>query len=329
MSRNNCFDLLRLLAAIMVVVYHHAGFMRIKIFNPSDYLPLESIWVQIFITISGFLVTKSFMTSKGFDQYLFKRCLRIFPALILCSFVVVYFILPFWESNPFGFVFSYKTLYSFVNMAMMHGINISGVESPYGFQTIVNPPLWTLPYEFMLYIILGVIMLVHRGLATPVIALFVILFLVSGFHESFKNAYFYSVNYLALMKFGINFFVGSIMFLTFSIWNNKKHKAFIAIISILILFYLSGNKFDLDIVGRMALAALTIVIGVSFAFKYTSGKFDISYGVYIWGWPIQAVIVQCFDLSFYYSLSLSLLVIFIVSFISRSTVEEYFLKKKN
>ncbi|MGM8553984.1 acyltransferase family protein [Enterobacter hormaechei subsp. steigerwaltii] len=328
MSRNNCFDFLRLFAAVMVVVYHHAGFMRVKIFNPSDYLPLESIWVQIFITISGFLVTKSFMTSKGFDQYIFKRCLRIFPALIICSFVVVYFILPFWESSPFGFIFSYKTFYSFVNMSMMHGINISGVESPYGFQTIVNPPLWTLPYEFVLYIILGVTMLIHRGLIAPVISLFVIIFIVSGFPDAFKNAYFYSINYLALMKFGINFFVGSIMFLTFSVWNNKKHKAFIALISLLILFYLSGNKFDLDVVGRIALAALTIVVGVSFAFKYTSGKFDISYGVYIWGWPIQAVVIQSFDLGFTTSLFIALSVTFAVAFISRVTVEEYFLKKK-
>ncbi|OWF83335.1 hypothetical protein B4907_11425 [Yersinia kristensenii] len=153
MSRNNCFDFLRLFAAVMVVVYHHAGFMKYPLIGPGQFLPLESIWVQIFITISGFLVTKSFITSRGFDQYMVKRCLRIFPAVTLCSFVVVYFFIPWWESDPFVFITSHSTFKGFVNMSMLHGINIPGVQNPYGLRTHVNPPLWTLPYEFsfMLY----------------------------------------------------------------------------------------------------------------------------------------------------------------------------------
>ncbi|OWF83336.1 hypothetical protein B4907_11430 [Yersinia kristensenii] len=154
------------------------------------------------------------------------------------------------------------------------------------------------------------------------------LILASGFSGAFKDSYFYSTNYLALMKFGINFFVGSIMFMTISQWNTKKYKITLAIVSILCMYYLSENKADIDTVGRMALSVLTIVIGVSFSISFASGKFDISYGVYIWGWPIQAMIVSLTTLSFWPSLIISLFITCVIAMISRVTVEEYFLRKK-
>lgn len=328
MNRNNCFDLLRLFAAVMVVVYHHAGFMKYHLESPGQWFPLDSIWVQMFISISGYLVTKSFITSNGFDQYMVKRCLRIFPAIFLCSFVVIYAIVPFWESNAIEFISSGKTFKSFVNMSLLHGINVGNAETPYGFKTLVNPPLWTLPYEFFLYICLGLLLSINRTWITPAIMIAVSIVLCAGYSETLKNSYFYGMQYWTFLRLGMNFYVGSLMFMTVNTWSGNKYKLTLAIVCAVILYCLSGNVGDVDILGRMALSVLTILAGVTFSTGFGSGKFDISYGVYIWSWPIQAVIVSTVKIDFWYSLLLSLSIIFIVSFISRNLFEERFLRMK-
>lgn len=328
MSRNNCFDLLRLFAAVMVVVYHHAGFMKFPLENPGQWFPLDSIWVQMFISISGYLVTKSFITSKGFDQYMVKRCLRIFPAIFLCSFLVIYVIVPFWEKDVIGFITSEKTFKSFLNMALLHGINVGHAENPYGLRTLVNPPLWTLAYEFLLYICLGILMSINRTWISPAIMIALSIILCAGYADSLKNSYFYGVQYWTFLRLGINFYVGSLMFLTVDKWGGDKYKLTLASVCILVLYYLSGNVADVDMLGRVALSVLTILAGVTFATGIGSGKFDISYGVYIWSWPVQAVVVSMIKIDFWYSLALSLLIIFVISFLSRNLFEERFLKLK-
>ncbi|XHA15327.1 acyltransferase family protein [Citrobacter farmeri] len=328
MSRNNSFDLLRLFAAVMVVVYHHAGFMKHPLVNPGSWFPLDSIWVQMFISISGYLVTKSFITSRGFDQYMVKRCLRIFPAIILCSFVVIYILVPFWESNVIAYQTSEKTFKSFINMSLLHGINVGHAESPYGLRTLVNPPLWTLAYEFFLYICLGLIMSINRTWVAPAIMLSLSIILCDGFSDSLKNSYFYGVQYWTFLRLGMNFYVGSLMFLTVDKWGSSRYKLTMAIACVIILYCLSGNTADVDILGRMAFSVLTILFGVTFATGFGSGKYEISYGVYIWSWPIQAIVVSTFKIDFWYSLGLSLIIISLISFVSRNYVEERFLKMK-
>lgn len=328
MSRNNCFDFLRLFAAVMVVVYHHAGFMKYHLESPGQWFPLDSIWVQMFISISGYLVTKSFITSNGFDQYMVKRCLRIFPAIIACSFIVIYVVIPFWESDVYSFLTSEKTFKSFINMSMLHGINVGNAENPYGLRTLVNPPLWTLAYEFLLYICLGLVMSINRTWVGPAVMLAFSIILCAGFSENLKNSYFYGVQYWTFLRLGMNFYVGSLLFLTVDKWNGSRYKICMAISCIIILYCLSGNVSDVDILGRIALSVITILAGVTFKTNIGSGKYDVSYGVYIWSWPVQAVIVSTLNVNFWLSLIISLFVIFVISFISRNLLEDKFLRMK-
>ena len=74
------FDLMRLLAALLVVVSHTfplSGQPPLRIVGVED---LGALGVSIFFVISGYLVTGSYRRDPR--SYLIKRLLRIEPGLI-------------------------------------------------------------------------------------------------------------------------------------------------------------------------------------------------------------------------------------------------------
>ena len=109
-SRENNFDLLRLVAALLVLYGH--SFIMVEVAYPaplstwiSDLSPWKDDWedlaVNIFFVISGFLITASYIQTQNFLSYIKKRVIRIYPAAVvsitLCV-VLLYF------TSPVGFV---------------------------------------------------------------------------------------------------------------------------------------------------------------------------------------------------------------------------------
>ena len=87
-SRDNNFDLIRLLAAFQVVLFHIHD--RLSLELPSMFYMLRNFkGVSIFFTISGFLITYSFLKNKNVMKYGWNRMLRIYPALICLTFVTI------------------------------------------------------------------------------------------------------------------------------------------------------------------------------------------------------------------------------------------------
>uniref|UniRef100_UPI0037CA472E acyltransferase family protein n=1 Tax=Phenylobacterium sp. TaxID=1871053 RepID=UPI0037CA472E len=91
------FDLMRLIAALLVVVSHTyplAGQAPVRIWGVED---LGALGVSIFFVISGYLVTGSYQRDP--KSYLLKRLLRIEPGLI-ASLVVTVVALGFFTTAP-------------------------------------------------------------------------------------------------------------------------------------------------------------------------------------------------------------------------------------
>lgn len=85
MQRKNSFDLLRLMAASMVIFSHSFPLAGQDSNEPiqrfTSYGSLGGIAVDIFFIISGYLVADSYLRGNGPLCFIFKRCLRLFPAL--------------------------------------------------------------------------------------------------------------------------------------------------------------------------------------------------------------------------------------------------------
>ena len=107
-SRNNNFDLIRLLAALQVLIWHGAVHLDVfdKIYGLLNVL-FQLPGVPIFFTISGFLITHSLERSNfQLKKYFQNRALRIYPALWVCIYHNFHFI-AFLQSSFYNKRFYY------------------------------------------------------------------------------------------------------------------------------------------------------------------------------------------------------------------------------
>ncbi len=157
-GRANNFQLLRFLAASMVVFFH--------CFALTDHWTEEPLWritrdwnfgalgVQIFFVISGFLVTQSWQQRGRLVPFLAARILRIYPGLILATaFTVVLAGL----SSPLAwsaFLGDPQTLDFVWHTALGWELRdkLPGAFATNPFPGSVNGSLWSLPLELRLYL---------------------------------------------------------------------------------------------------------------------------------------------------------------------------------
>ena len=164
MDRHNNFDLLRLLAALSVIFSH--AFLLAE--NSQDHDPLMIltggqtilglVGVFTFFTISGYLISQSFEATPSPWVFLAKRALRIFPGLLACLAVCVFAIGPAVTSLPLSEYFSRPETYLFFARNAVLDINYNRLPGVLFWQGniggIVNGPLWSLPSEALLYLML-------------------------------------------------------------------------------------------------------------------------------------------------------------------------------
>jgi peptidoglycan/LPS O-acetylase OafA/YrhL len=163
---NNNFDLLRLLAALLVFVSHGLGIRGIteihwfKQVTGTRFL-ISEFGLFIFFGMSGLLVCRSLVMSCSARQFLKNRFLRIWPALFFCTVVTVVVSGILFTTLPLSAFFTDgQTLnYFFRNISMLSSSHwLPGVFN----NTAVNPSIWTIPIEVRLYILLLLVWLVAR-----------------------------------------------------------------------------------------------------------------------------------------------------------------------
>lgn len=170
-GRDNAFGLLRLILASFVIVDHAfplGGFGEDPMWRWSQgQESIGGICVAGFFVLSGYLITRSAQRADLL-QYLWRRCLRIFPAfwgaLILAAFVVgpvVYALAHGSVAGYFTTAFPGPFTYLGRNWTLeidQYGLLDVYARTPYGHQvgwSILNGSLWTLIYEWKCYLIVG------------------------------------------------------------------------------------------------------------------------------------------------------------------------------
>ena len=304
----NSFDMVRLLAALAVVVGHFYPMA-----GRGD--PLDGWWgtdedlggfaVLIFFGISGYLITESVLNGASARFYAASRLLRIYPALLVCLVICIiagifltnadlreYFTtqtFQFFAGNLFPFFWQEQRALPAVFVPPWNAM---------------NGPLWTIKYELACYIVVfGVFILPHRlrrygfvalcGAAVciwlaPVDAWQIIppntadnrVLRFEYFNMGFFR-YYVAIFFLAAVArivvanspsrwFGIFFFIGCVLVLL--------HGTSIGVLAVLTTVALAG-----------------VCVGASSLF-YFNGKYrttfgDLSYATYLYGWPISLACV--------------------------------------
>lgn len=258
------FDLMRLIAALLVVVSHTfplAGEAPLLIRGVED---LGALGVSIFFVISGFLVTASYRRDP--KTYLAKRILRIEPGLI-ASLVVTVALLAFVTTAPAAEYWRGAVMYVVRNALLYPATyELPGVFEAAPMAGVVNGVLWTLRLEFTFYLVLMLTRakpaLIYGLLVLCTSVWLAMTFLTPDWADE-RSA---RIAFLAARN-GMLFFAGAALQLRggqVPLW----------------LGVASAAAFPL--IGPLALP--TAVLGLARPGKLPA---DLSYGVYIYAFPVQ------------------------------------------
>ena len=335
--KDNNFDFLRLLFALLVVISHsyplsganESGQWICQI--TGNQMSYASIGLNGFFVISGYFIYKSLERSISLTEYYFKRFLRLFPGLLVLILITL-FLVPFvYESNvPFYLNSQYYTYLPF-NLSL-YGFQ-SGIKGIFdtNFYHAINGSLWTIRYEFSLYIALSVLFFFRSKTKIIVFLLSIIFFIFyisfNFFIDRLGNASVLGMLGWEILNLGTFFIMGSLL-ASLRI-EGYKYMYFVFVIALLILLIsIFFNKYIL--VKHFVFPFIILFIGFkALPFFSTFGKYgDPSYGIYIYSFPIQQTLVFFFKLKTYELMFYSVIISIVLGYLSWHLIEKKALKFK-
>lgn len=293
MSRQNSFDFLRLLGALLVFFSHQYALQGRAEPMFLELTTLGGLGVAIFFTISGYLITISWQRDPHLPRYMSKRLLRIMPGLIVAVAFCALVLGPLLSSLSLGNYFGHPDLRAyFWNLLFFPVYALPGVFTANPHPHAVNGSLWTLPFEFSLYFIILLVLIIPNRFRRHLIMLFLVLLMgVSG-------VYIFSIESNPVVLYGNDlrfflilapyFFVGSLVASCKMEWVLDIRWAATLLC---ILFFLPG--FFLKIISLFAMPYIILSVGLTnIPFLARVGRFgDFSYGLYIYAFPMQQLAI--------------------------------------
>ncbi|WP_332682225.1 acyltransferase family protein [Bosea sp. (in: a-proteobacteria)] len=295
-ARHNHFGLLRLLLALAVVVSHALSVTTGRVEDEplalSTGFTLGEHAVNGFFAVSGFLVTMSY-EQRGWRDYVIARSLRIAPGLIAATLVVSLLLgsaltrldLSAYLSDPRLWRFISGTLTSFKSAAPLPGV-FEDNPLPFPMGTV-----WTLKYETLCY--LGVLvaglsgLLLQRRLA---LAIWVALVVATVAREVVAPDGPKGVE--TALRLPLLFLTGGLIYL----WRERVPLSLaglgVALVVTALLLPTPFYKAALYLVT--AWGVLVLALAPALARWHSDPPADLSYGVYLYGWPVQQAFVAVF-----------------------------------
>lgn len=308
MHKNN-FDFLRLLFATLVLITHSYTLSGVP---ENDFLTqwthgqinCSSLGVKGFFIISGFLIFQSVIRSRNWFDYMVRRILRIYPAYIVVMIVAV--ILCWWLtdlSTQQYFADPSVRSYVFQNLAMFlplhYQIDNVFAHNPYPFA--INGSIWTIPYEFLFYIILSAAFIIKRHtklLTAAAIVLYVGLFLITLRYEDVAPYYIPKDTFEIhmLLHQALCFFGGAAL-AAISI-HQFRYKSLLLLVAIVACgIVIATHQFYF---AQFLLLPVIIIIIGTYATKGIAGLNkkigDFSYGIYLYGFIVQQTLVHFYKM---------------------------------
>lgn len=324
--RANCFDLIRHFAALLVLYSHHYTFSGKPEPVIAGWNSLGFLGLVMFFAISGYFMPASYTTSGNFMGFMAKRCRRIFPGMIVCAFLTIYVVCAaFGTGSAWAYIVSPAALQAFAAMVALKFQGSPGVFTDFIYPEAVNGSLWTLPIEFACYLLLGAALTFSNSMRT-LLALFIgCVGATLAIGHTHLEASFYSVSVVYLALLGIAFSGGALLSATQARW--WPYRALMGLTSLALPLVFQGSP-DLLVVGLVCFTVLTVVIGVSFKDRLIRGRFDLSYGIYIYAFPIQQLVINRVTNDFWPSMAVSTVLTVAAGYLSFRYVENPFLRRK-
>lgn len=291
-GRNNNLDMIRFIAAVLVILCHAFPLaLGEGVPDPlaeltDDQISFGSLAVGVFFVYGGFLIAKSMCRIEKTGAYYKARIARIFPPLIAVTLVLVFIMGPIVTSLPVGKYFTSAGTYKYLlNGVLVLQHNLPGVFEKNIYGAAVNGPLWTLPVEFLCYVMCWVLYK-FRLMGKKGMCIATVLFSVGCIGADVLSA---RIAVLAPMIRPMGLFFAGMVYYVY-----REH---IKMNGWLCLFSLAA------MVLSVVLGVLPYTIFVFFPYFFFYIGFacpvkfadfakhgEVSYGMYLCAWPIQQIL---------------------------------------
>lgn len=291
-QRRNAIGALRLALASLVILAHCPELLDgnrtreplTRIFHNG--LTAGSLAVDGFFLISGYLIAGSWMSDpKGYFR---KRVMRIYPAFIACSLILALIVGPLaggaavHPADWLKVVYRIAILHSPVSVGAFATLHIPALDAS----------MWTVAYEFRCYILaalLGSIGLFKRpriilGIALVLLAL--ALAPLPGFETHIEALI---GNPAPDARLAGVFLIGT-CFKLYKVPLDGRWAALCAMAAAGLLFVQPVAELAFVLLGGYAL--FWVALKATWEPLLTiNAKVDASYGLYLWAWPISALLI--------------------------------------
>lgn len=282
--RHNSLNALRLVLATAVIVSHA---WPLGGFGPDPSPARQSLghWAVVgFFAVSGYLIAAS-RTRLAFGAFLSARLLRIYPGFLVCLLLVAFVAAPLstvigpghW--TPTGGV-SYVA-HDFLLKIEKNGVAGTLPKVPYG--PAWNGSLWTLFYEFVCYLLIGVLLTAPRRWHGPLTTAAFVLTAVGAQATVHKTGT--AADFLSLAPV---FLAGSLFYL----YRDRVPVAWPIGVLALVALPVAGWLNVVSSVGAPFVVYACMWLGIVLPLQKVGRRNDISYGVYIYAFPVQQLLAQ-------------------------------------
>jgi peptidoglycan/LPS O-acetylase OafA/YrhL len=262
--------------------------------NPGVGNQLLGDWaVDGFFAISGYLILGSRLNSRSLVDFFWRRILRIWPAFVAALLFVAFVAAPISVFLFHNGRYEIGSAVGYVvrNLGLVIGqLGIDGTLVGQSASGNWNAPLWTLAYEFSCYVGIALIVSVvpRKYLGPSVIVVLFGAMLLGCLHEF--AAIPLPASLVELTRLTAFFAAGS----AFYYYRARIPMTFVlaavsAIVSAVLVITQVFNIF-----GAVSLAYLLMYLGIVLPFARVGSRNDISYGMYIYAFPVQLLLVLAF-----------------------------------
>lgn len=292
--KQNNFTLLRLLAASAVVISHavflHSGHKADEILSSITYFNLGDHAVNVFFVLSGLTVAGSLAKSPSLTEFLVARGLRIFPALGACALLLILAgaIVTTCTSTQF---LSDTRVWRYGMSTLLLGSAAAGLPGVFGenpHPSVMNASIWTLKYEAACYLLLAFVgwlgFVTKRrfawllGLSWTIAG--GILFVRFGHDTTPPDQ---AARFWLCFSLGVGFYI----------FRSQIVLSAFGVATVSVLFWLAiGSPLE-RIVSLFATGYAIVWLGKlpTGHLRSLTNRIDLSYGIYIFGWPITQTLM--------------------------------------
>jgi len=322
--KDNSFNAIRLFCCLIVIIGHCFDISATH-FRFRSLIDMH-ISVCIFFILSGFWVTKSFLSSQNLKEYAIKRIKRLLPLYyisvflfaIICSSFSTLSIRQYFTSSLFW-------KYLFWNSCFL---NFMCPSLPGVFENVaINGALWTIKVEIGFYIILPILIFVLNKIISKtkqnifLVIIYVLSVLWSELLSKFSSVL-HIPSQLAhqLPGFMSYFVMGMLFLLNWDKLISKKNYFIIPSLIIFVLHYFTKT----EILMPCALTCILMWLGTSLkCFKRVGMPLDYSYGMYLFHFPLANIFthLKLFSVNFVWGGVTTIAISFMLSFLAEKYIQ--------